>query len=120
MQYMIMFHEPVDVFEERNHPPKAGEYWGAWSAYVQAMYQSGIVVSGAGLQPPHTAVTVRMVNGDRRVQDGPVAATKEQLGGYFVVEVESLDDALAWAARSPSASYGVVEVRPVLPPMNQA
>lgn len=118
MQYMIAFFEPESVFSDRNNPDMASDYWGAWTAYVRAMYGAGIVVSGAGLQAPHTAATVRVKNGERMVQDGPVIATKEQLGGFFVVEVPTLEDALAWAARSPAAAGGSVEVRPVLPPMN--
>jgi hypothetical protein len=118
MQYMISFYEPESTFIDRADPVKSPDYWGAWTAYIGAMYQSGIVVSGAGLQAPHTATTVRIRNGERLVQDGPVIATKEQLGGYFIVDVPHLDDAIAWAARSPASTIGSVEVRPVLPPMN--
>jgi hypothetical protein len=117
MQYMILLREPVEKFSERNDPEKADAYWGAWGAYIGALYQSGIVVSGSGLQAPHTATTLRLRDGRREVQDGPYADTKEQLGGYFVIEVPDLDAALEWAARSPSASYASVEIRPVLPPM---
>ena len=65
----------------------------------------------------NTATTVRIRDGKRLVQDGPFADTKEQLGGYFVIEVPDLDAALEWAARAPSAACASVEVRPVLPPM---
>jgi hypothetical protein len=116
MDYMLLFSEPESAFAERNDPVKSGPYWGAWGAYVQAIEQAGIMVSGAGLQPPHTGTTVRRRDGQRHVQDGPYADTKEQLGGFFVIKVPDLDTALAWAERSPSASYGSVEVRPVLPP----
>ena len=118
MQYMILFREPVETFTERNDPDKAEAYWGAWSAYIGAMQQSGIVVSGHGLQGPHTSTTIRLRDGKREVQDGPFADSKEQLGGYFIVDVPDLDTALEWAARSPSAASASVEVRPVLPPMN--
>ncbi len=70
--------------------------------------------SGTGLQMPNTATTVRMQDGKRHVQDGPYADTKEQLGGYFVVDVPDLDMALDWAARCPVKPGGTVEVRPVL------
>ncbi len=116
MQYMLMFSEPAEMFASRNDPAKAGPYWGAWQAYVGAMNASGIVVSGAGLQPPETATTVRLRNGKRMVQDGPFADSKEQLGGFFVIDVPNLDTALDWAARSPASSYGTTEVRPVMPP----
>ena len=89
---------------------------GQLMAYVGAVYESGTVVSGDGLLPPSTATTTLRVRGDKRqVQDGPFADTKEQLGGYFVLEVPDLDSALEWAARAPCASTGGVEVRPVMP-----
>lgn len=74
------------------------------------------MVNGDGLQLPHTSTTVRVKGGQRHVQDGPMADTKEHLGGYAVIRAESLDDALAWAARSPCAvsGQGATEVRPVL------
>lgn len=116
MQYMLMFIEPAGHFALRDDPEKAGEYWGAWNAYVGAMAASGVVVNGDGLHPPHTATTVRVRDGRREVQDGPYADTKESLGGYFVIETPDLDAALEWAARAPSAEYASVEVRPVMPP----
>ncbi len=117
MQYMLMFHEPASEFARRQDPATAGPYWAAWGAYVEAVQQSGVVVSGAGLQPPATSTTVKLRDGKRQVQDGPYADTKDYLGGFFVIEVPSLDQALEWAARSPAAAVGAVEVRPVLPPM---
>jgi len=107
-------------FASRTDPERAGAYWGAWTAYAQSIAQSGILVSGAGLQPPHTATTVRVRGGHTQVQDGPYADTKEQLAGFFVIEVPDLDAALAWAAKAPSAVTASVEVRPVLPPPPQA
>lgn len=71
---------------------------------------------GAGLQPPHTATTVTLADGGHQVQDGPFSDSKEQLGGFFLIEVDSLDEALAWAARLPSPA-GKIEVRPCLPPV---
>ena len=117
MQYMIAFYETDAQFKERTDPAKSQAYWGAWGAYIKAMYETGKVVNGAGLQPPATATTVRVRNGERIVQDGPYADTKEQLAGFFVMDLPDLDAALAWAARSPAASEGSVEVRPVLPTM---
>ena len=84
-------------------------------AYVGAAYASGCVKSGAGLQPVRTATTLRVSGGKRQVQDGPFADTREQLGGFFVIDVPSLDAALEWAARAPCAARGGVEVRPVMP-----
>ncbi|BCS32329.1 hypothetical protein TBR22_A15390 [Luteitalea sp. TBR-22] len=116
MKYMLMFYEPDTEFARRDGP-EAPAYWGAWSAFLDTINGAGIVVSGAGLLPPATATTVRIREGHRHVQDGPFADTKEQLGGYFVIDVPSLDEALQWAARAPAAAVAAVEVRPVLPPM---
>jgi hypothetical protein len=115
MQYMLLFHQPAAAFEAASDPARVGEYMGAWGAYIGALYASGTVVSGAGLMPPQTATTVRMRAGKRQVQDGPYADTREHLGGYFVIDVPSLDVALDWAARAPSSDNGSTEVRPVLP-----
>lgn len=119
MQYMIMFTETDVEFAKRDDPAEAAAYWGGWNAFIGAMAQAGIIVNGDGLQPPHTATTVRLRDGKRIVQDGPFADTKENLAGYFVIEVPDLDAALDWAARAPSASYASVEVRPVMPPPAQ-
>lgn len=116
MQYMMLFRETAQDLDCRNDPAKADAYWGAWNAYVGALAASGLVVSGNGLQPPHSATTVRLRDGQRQVQDGPFADTHEHLGGYFIIEVPSLDVALEWAARAPCATTGSTEVRPVLPP----
>ncbi|MEO1091464.1 MAG: YciI family protein [Pseudomonadota bacterium] len=115
MQYMMMFFEPATTFAERDDPSRAPDYWGAWKAYIDSLVSSGAMVSGNGLEPPSTATTVRLANGERLVQDGPAAATKEQLGGYVVLDVADLDAALTWAARCPAAASGAVEVRPVMP-----
>lgn len=82
-----------------------------YGAYIGALQQAGIFVSTDWLQPVHTATTLSMVNGQRRVQDGPFAETRETLGGYFVVELPDLDAALAWAEKCPAAQYGKVEIR---------
>ncbi len=118
MQYMLILKENEAGFASRTDPEKVGAYWGAWSAYIGALRAAGVIVNGHGLQPPHTATTVRVRDGKRELQDGPFADTKEQLGGYFVIEVPTLDTALDWAAQAPSAEYASVEVRPVLPPMD--
>ena len=116
MQYMLMFYVTPDDLakygDERAEAHKA-----SWMAYVGAVYESGAVVSGDGLLPPSTATTLRVRGDKRQVQDGPFADSKEQLAGFFLVEVPDVDTALAWAARSPAAAAGSVEVRPVLPPM---
>ena len=119
MQFMLIFKETDADIAQRNDPQAAPAYWGAWNAYIDAVGQAGIIVSGNGLQPPHTSTHVQIRDGKRRIQDGPYADTKEHLGGYFIIEVANLDDALEWAARSPNVSTGTTEVRPVLPPPAQ-
>jgi hypothetical protein len=116
MQYVLLFRETEADFAKRQDPADAPAYWGGWYAFLGAMREAGILTHGNGLQPPHAATTVRLKDGQRLVQDGPFADTKEQLGGYVVVEVADLDAALAWAVRAPCAAAGSVEVRPVLPP----
>ncbi len=116
MKYMLLLNEPESEFARRNDAAQAGAYWGGWNAFIGAMAQAGVIVNGDGLHGPHTATTVRIREGKRLVQDGPFADAKEQLGGYFVIEVPDLDTALEWAARAPSASTASVEVRPVMPP----
>jgi len=86
-----------------------GRLHGAFTAYVDALKQAGALVGNHGLRPTGEAKTVRK----QAVLDGPFAETKEQLAGYFLLEVPDMDAALAWAKRHPSAPYGAVEVRPV-------
>jgi hypothetical protein len=117
MQFMLLLNESLEDFARRTDPAQVPEYWGGWSDFIGAMARAGVMVNGAGLQAPHAATTLRVRDGKRVVQDGPYADTKEQLGGYFVIEVPDLDAALDWAARAPSALSASVEVRPVLPPM---
>lgn len=114
MQYMMLILEGPEAWADRQDPVRREAYFGSWAAYVQAIRQSGIVQSGNGLEPPETATTVRLRNGGREVQDGPFADSKEQLGGYFIIEVPNLDAALDWAARCPAAASGAVEIRPVM------
>ena len=116
MEFLISALEDEAAFAAREDPERAGPYWEAWQGYIAALTDSGLLKGAGGLQPPWTATTVRLRDGQRMVQDGPFADTKEQLGGYFVIDVPDLDQALAWAARCPSAGYASVEVRPLLPP----
>ena len=90
------------------------EHWlGAYRAYMEAMTKAGVLKDSRGLHPTSAATTVRVLNGKTQVLDGPYAESKEQLGGFHIIEVADLDAAIAWAARSPTALHGVVEVRPV-------
>lgn len=116
MHYMLLFNETASERTKRDDPAQAEAYWGAWTAYMGAIAQSGAMVSGNGLQPPEVGTTIRVENGKRHVVDGPFADTKEMLGGYVILDVADLDGALEWAARAPCVSAGSVEIRPVLPP----
>ena len=120
MQFMLILNETADDFASRNDPARAGEYWGGWTAFIGAMSEAGIIVKGDALQGPHTATTVRVTDGRRVVEDGPFADSKEQLGGYFILEVPDLDAAIGWAEKAPCARTASVEVRPVLPMADSA
>ena len=87
----------------------------AYGAYTQALVKAGAMGGGERLQPTTSATTVRISSGKTKVVNGPYAETKEQLGGYYIVEAPDLDAALSWAARCPAASHGAVEVRPIWP-----
>jgi len=110
MQYMIMNYVPAATAESAA-PPEDME---AWGAYTKAMIDAGVMRGGNALKPGHTGTTVRLRDGRRDVHDGPYADSKEELGGYYIIEVPDLDAALQWAARNPAASSGAVEVRPIL------
>ena len=114
MQFALLIYESPEAFATRNNEP-TDPYIGAWRAYYKALVEAGIYVGGDPLEVPETGTTVRLSDGKRRVQDGPYADTKEQLGGFIILEVPSLDVALDWAARCPTVSAGAVEVRPLAP-----
>jgi hypothetical protein len=113
MQFALLVYESPEAFAIRND--ETGSYVGAWRAYYKTLVESGIYVGGDPLEVPETGTTVRLKEGKRGVQDGPFADTKEQLGGFIILELPSVDAALDWAARCPAASYGAVEVRPLAP-----
>ena len=112
MKYMLM-----DYVGEAGWPQltrNEQEHWlGAYRAYMEAMTKAGILKDSKGLYPTSAATTVRVANAKTQVLDGPYADSKEQLGGFHIIEVADLDAAISWAARSPTALHGVVEVRPV-------
>ena len=112
MRYVMLIYQPETVFDARTEATEK-EFWGAWKKYYEAMVEAGVYVAGDRLERASTATTVRVREGKRRVQDGPFAETKEQLGGFIVMELPSLDQALDWAARCPTAERGTVEVRAV-------
>jgi hypothetical protein len=114
MHFALLIYESPEAFATRK-APENNSYLGAWRAYYKAVVAAGIYVGGDPLEVPETGTTVRLVEGKRRVQDGPFADTKEQLAGILILDLPSLDAALDWAARCPAASMGAMEVRPIAP-----
>lgn len=114
MQYALMFYENPSEFAKRADSPETEAYWASWMAYSQAARESGVLQGGQALEAPGMSTALRLKSGAKNVQDGPIADTKEQLGGFFIIDVPNLDDALEWAAKAPCAGNGGVEVRPVM------
>lgn len=110
MRYTLFLYGDESSYADTT-PEQAEAEQQVFGAYIQSLNEAGVFVSTDWLQPSHTATTVTLRNG-RSVQDGPYADTKEQLGGYFVIDVPDLDAAIAWAEKCPVAYEGYVEVRP--------
>jgi hypothetical protein len=111
---MLLAYETPGDFALRRAEKKAYDaYMGEWFAYSEAMTKAGVIRGGAALKAPETATFVSMQGGKRRVEDGPFADAKEQLGGYFIIEAANLDEAARWAAKCPAAKSGRVDVRAI-------
>jgi hypothetical protein len=110
MKYLLLIYE-----DDADRVANMDERMPNCAAYAEAMKKAGIYLGGERLRALSTATTVRVAGGKTRVVDGPYAEAKEQLGGFHMIDVPDLDTALAWAARCPAASRGVVEVRPIWP-----
>lgn len=113
MQYALLIYDDEQEWasmpeEERN------ALYGEYFAYTNELRESGSYLDGNPLQPTSDATSVRVRGGERLVTDGPFAETKEQLGGYYIIEAASLDEAVQWAAKIPGAKLGTIEVRPVM------
>jgi hypothetical protein len=113
MQYLLLLYSDHSQWERMSDADQS-EMLKLYNAYSQELVQAGAMRGGDELHPPHTATQLTMKDGVRHVQDGPFGATKETLGGYFLIEAPTLDAALDWAARCPGARHGTVEVRPVV------
>ena len=116
MQYLLMIVGNADLVAQAK-PEDMHKLFGAFQAYTIAMREAGVFVAGDPLKPASTATTVRMKDGKPQVLDGPFADSKEQLGGYYLIEAADIDVALEWASRCPGLAYGPVEVRPIEPMM---
>lgn len=112
MKYMLLIYVPEDG--RPSTPEERAASMPAWNAYTDEIRRRGALVDSAPLADATSAITVRAPGGKRAVTDGPFAETKEWLGGYYVVDCPSRDEAIDLAALCPAASYGSIEVRPVI------
>jgi hypothetical protein len=112
MRYLLMDYVNEGGWPELTRAEQA-RWMGAYKAYMEAMTKAGVLQISNGLQPTSSATTVRVANDKTQVLDGPYADSKEQLGGFHIIDVPDLDAAISWAARSPTALHGIVEVRPL-------
>ncbi len=113
MQYMLLIYErEADV--SRFSTAERDAFFQEYMTFTQNLTKSGHIKGGDGLQPVSTATTVRVRDGKTMTTDGPFAETREQLGGYYLIEAKDLDEAITIAARVPSARHGSIEIRPVM------
>jgi hypothetical protein len=112
MEYMLLVYSEESAMKSLSEPQVQGMI-DAYTAYTQALRDANVLRGSNRLRPTSAATTVRVANGRTQALDGPFAETKEQLAGYYMIDVPDLDAALAWAARCPGAQYGSMEVRPI-------
>ncbi|AHG89684.1 YCII-related protein [Gemmatirosa kalamazoonensis] len=113
MKYVLLIYDDEKVWETMS-PDESGAMMGEYFAFTKDIQDKGSYRAGEALQPIATATTVRVRGGKLQTTDGPFAETREQLGGFYLVDAENLDEAIAVAARIPSARIGSIEVRPVV------
>jgi len=112
MKYLVMIYAN-EADEAKMTPADIGPILQAYGAYTEALTKSGVLLGKNRLRPSSEATSVRVKGGKTEVLNGPYAETREQLGGYYLIDVPDLDAALSWAARCPSSSVGTIEVRPI-------
>jgi hypothetical protein len=112
MKYMLLLYANEAGFQTMTKT-QADQTMAAYGAYTEALKKAGVWLGSNRLRPTGSATTVRVADGKTNVLNGPYVETKEQLGGYYMIDVSDLDAALSWAARCPGASHGTVEVRPI-------
>jgi hypothetical protein len=112
MQYLLMIYSDETAMQNQGEA-ETSRILAAYGAYTEAMGKAGVLIGGNRLRPTTVATTVRVADGKTQMLNGPYVETKEQLGGYFLIDVPDLDAALSWAARCPGASHGTMEVRPI-------
>lgn len=111
MRYTLLLHYPEMTADDMS-PDDWAEGMREFDEYAKALEDAGVLLSAEVLQPSTVTTRVTSVDGTLRVQDGPFADTKEQLGGTFVIDVPDLDAAIGWAAKAPSVGWGTIEIRP--------
>lgn len=112
MQYLLMIYSAESKWTQMTESERQ-QGVAAYEAYTESLKKADVVLGMNRLQPTNTATTVRLIDGKPQVLDGPYSDSKEQLGGYYLIDAPDLDAAIAWASRCPGASHGVMEVRPV-------
>jgi hypothetical protein len=113
MKYILLIYS--DEQHEANMTKEESEAWmGEYWSYTDALHKAGVNLGGEALHPTSTATTVRVKNGKLITTHGPFTETKEQLGGFYMVECKNLDEAIEWASKIPSARVGSIEVRPIM------
>ena len=112
MQYLLMIYSEESRWHRLNDSERQ-EGVAAYQAYTESLRKADVLLGMNRLQNTNAATTVRLVDGKPQVLDGPYCDSKEQLAGYYLIDVPDLDAALAWAARCPGASHGIMEVRPI-------
>ncbi|MCA9655500.1 MAG: YciI family protein [Thermoleophilia bacterium] len=113
MQYMALIYDTESTMRTMS-PDEQKTFMAEYEEFTRQLREAGKLVAGDALKPVETATTVRVRDGQTMITDGPFAETREQLGGYYLMECEDLDEALAWAAKIPSAKHGSIEVRPLM------
>ncbi|CAN7683665.1 YciI family protein [Pseudoduganella sp. LjRoot289] len=113
MEYLVLIYADEKIYGSMSEQ-QLGEVMQAYGAYTKELGAAGVLRGGSELAPVHTATTVRVRGGNIACTDGPFAETKEQLGGYYLLDCANLDDAIKWAAKCPSATIGSIEVRPLI------
>ena len=113
MKYLLLIYGDEKQFQQMAQT-EVHDVLAAYGAFTQELAQSGALQASEALQPVATATTVQVREGKTMVTDGPFAETKEQLGGFYLIEAADLDAAIAWAAKIPGALHGRIEVRPVI------
>ena len=113
MKYLCLIYEDEKIYDSMPQD-QVGAMMGEYDAFTEGIVKSGHMISGEALQPTSTASTVRVRNGKTSTTDGPFAETREQLGGFYLIEAKDLNDAIQVAARIPGAKNGSVEVRPIM------